>query len=139
MPDAKRPDDLGAHDCITFDGLASPEVWSFTKGKSEALVRIHSRLIVNTAAAAIDAATAGLGVTRVLSYQVANAIRADTLAIALAEFEPAPWPVSLVHTGERLLSLKLRAFLDFAVPRLRERLTERAAHEPARRKGVDFA
>ena len=139
MPDAKRPDDLGAHDCITFDGLASPEVWSFTKGKSEALVRIHSRLIVNTAAAAIDAATAGLGVTRVLSYQGANAIRADTLAIALAEFEPAPWPVSLVHTGERLLSLKLRAFLDFAVPRLRERLTERAAHEPARRKGVDFA
>jgi hypothetical protein len=48
-------------------------------------------------------------------------------------------PVSLVHTGERLLPLKLRAFLDFAVPRLRERLTERAAHEPARRKGVDFA
>jgi DNA-binding transcriptional LysR family regulator len=118
----KRPADLGAHDCITFDGLASPEVWTFTKGKSEASARIHSRLIVNTAEAAIDAATAGLGVTRVLSYQVANAIRADTLAIALAEFEPAPWPVSLVYTGQRLVPLKVRAFLDFAAPRLRERL-----------------
>ena len=118
----KRPADLGAHDCITFDGLASPEVWTFTKGKSEGSVRIHSRLIVNTAEAAIDAATAGLGVTRVLAYQVANAIRADTLAIALAEFEPAPWPVSLVYTGQRLVPLKVRAFLDFAAPRLRERL-----------------
>jgi DNA-binding transcriptional LysR family regulator len=127
----KHPADLGAHDCITFDGLASPEVWTFTNGKTEASVRIHSRLIVNTAEAAIDAATAGLGVTRVLSYQVAAAIRADTLALALAEFGPVPWPVSLVYAGQRLLPLKLRAFLDFAAPRLRESLAERAAQEPA--------
>jgi DNA-binding transcriptional LysR family regulator len=127
----KRPSELGAHDCITFDGLASPEAWTFRIRKADASVEIHSRLIVNTAEAAIDAAIAGLGLTRVLSYQVATAIRSGALTNALAEFEPSPWPVSLVFAGQRLLPLKLRAFLDFATPRLKERLSERPAHESA--------
>jgi DNA-binding transcriptional LysR family regulator len=104
--------------------------------KADASVEIHSRLIVNTAEAAIDAAIAGLGITRVLSYQVGTAIRAGALAIALPEFEPSPWPVSLVFAGQGLLPLKLRAFLDFAAPRLRERLAERAMRKPAGRRGV---
>ena len=120
------PGELGAHDCITFDGLLSPRAWTFRRGKSDVSVAIHSRLIVNTAEAAIDAAIAGVGVTRVLSYQVANAIRAGTLAIALKEFEPSPWPVNLVYAGQRLLPLKLRAFLDFAAPRLKARLSRDA-------------
>lgn len=119
----KRPADLVAHDCITFDGLASPEAWTFNKRKAELTVAIHSRLIVSTAEAAIDAAIAGLGITRVLSYQVAEAIRAGALAVALGDFEPAPWPVSLVFAGHRLLPQKLRAFVDFAAPRLRTALS----------------
>jgi DNA-binding transcriptional LysR family regulator len=119
----KSPDDLGAHDCITFEGLTSPEVWTFTTGKSDTSFPIHSRLIVNTAEAATDAAIAGAGITRLLSYQVAQALRDGALAVALQEFEPAPWPVNLVYTGGRLLSLKLRAFLDFAAPRLKARLS----------------
>ena len=107
--------------------------------KEDAAVEIHSRLIVNTAEAAIDAAIAGLGITRVLSYQVATPIRTGALAIALQEFEPSPWPVSLVFASQRLLPLKLRAFLDFAAPRLRERLSELTAREPVDRKRVDFA
>ena len=63
-------------------------------------------------------------------------IRAGALAIALPEFEPSPWPVSLVFAGQGLLPLKLRAFLDFAAPRLRERLAERATRKPAGRRGV---
>jgi DNA-binding transcriptional LysR family regulator len=123
----RTPGDLGAHDCITFEGLMSPHAWTFTTGKSDVSVPIHSRLIVNTAEAAIDAAIAGLGVTRVLSYQIANAIGAGTLTVALQEFEPAPWPVSLVYAGQGLLPQKLRAFLDFAAPRLKARLLQDAA------------
>jgi DNA-binding transcriptional LysR family regulator len=123
----RTPGDLGAHDCITFEGLMSPRAWTFTKGKLEVSVPVHSRLSVNTAEAAIDAAIAGLGVTRVLSYQIANATRAGTLAVALQEFEPAPWPVSLVYAGQGLLPLKLRAFLDFSAPRLKARLFQDAA------------
>ena len=120
----KRPGDLSTHDCITFEGLMSPDAWKFAVGRSTVSVAIHSRLIVNTAEAAIDAAITGLGITRVLSYQVANALRAGTLALALREFEPTPWPVSLVYAGQGLLPLKLRAFLDFAAPRLKARLTQ---------------
>jgi DNA-binding transcriptional LysR family regulator len=119
----RSPGELGTHHCITFEGLMSPRAWTFTIGKSDVSVPIRSRLIVNTAEAAIDAATGGLGITRVLSYQIANAIRAGTLAVALQEFEPTPWPVSLVYAGQGLLPLKLRAFLDFAAPRLKARLS----------------
>jgi DNA-binding transcriptional LysR family regulator len=117
------PADLGRHDCVTFEALMSPDAWIFTIGRSDVSVPIHSRLVVNTAEAAIDAAIAGIGVTRVLSYQIAAAMRAGTLAMALQECEPPPWPVNFVYAGGRLLPLKLRAFLDFAVPRLRARLS----------------
>lgn len=115
----KSPGELTTHDCVTFEGLMSPNTWTFATDKSATSVAIHSRLVVNTAEAAIDAAIAGIGITRVLSYQIANAMRAGALALALQEFEPAPWPVSLVYAGQRLLPLKLRVFLDYAVPRLK--------------------
>ena len=118
----KSPSELATHDCVTFEGLMSPHTWTFRMGKADTAVAIHSRLVVNTAEAAIDAAIAGVGITRVLSYQIANAMRAGALALALEEFEPAPWPVSIVYTGQRLLPLKLRVFLDFAVPRLKARV-----------------
>ena len=121
------PGELVAHDCITFDALMSAQTWTFTSGKSEVVVPIHSRLIVNTAEAAVDAALAGAGMTRVLSYQIANARRANALRVVLEAFEPAPWPVSLIHAGQGPLPLKLRAFLDFARPRLRARLAEPVA------------
>ena len=57
-----------------------------------------------------------------LSYQAAEAIKGGKLALALEDFEPDPWPVSLVQTGQPLLPLKVRAFLDFATPRLKARL-----------------
>jgi len=120
----QRPGDLAAHDCITFEVLMAAEAWRFTGGKSPITVPVRSRLIVNTAEAAIDTAIAGLGITRVLSYQAAAAVRTGQLAVALQGFEPAPWPVSLVYGGGRLLPLKLRAFLDFAGPRLRSRIAE---------------
>ena len=118
----EKPSDLALHDCVTFTGLMSSGVWNFRSGKSELTIPIRSRVSVNTAEAAIDAAIASVGVTRVLSYQVAGAVRAGSLAIALRDFELEPWPVSLVHSGQSLLPLKVRAFLDFAAPRLRARL-----------------
>lgn len=117
-----KPSDLSMHDCITFEGLTSPNAWLFTAGKKEISVPIRSRLTVNTAEAAIDAAIAGVGITRVLSYQIANAIKVGALGVILQEFEPAPSPVSLVYAEQRRLPLKLRAFLDFVAPRLKVQL-----------------
>jgi DNA-binding transcriptional LysR family regulator len=120
----KSPADLHSHDCITFEGMTSPDQWTFTAGKSQVSVPVRSRLIVNTAEAAIDAAIAGVGVTRVLSYQAEAALRAGVLLRMLRRFEPAPMPISLVHAGQGRLPLKLRAFLDFAAPRLKARLAQ---------------
>jgi DNA-binding transcriptional LysR family regulator len=118
----KSPEELRHHDCVTFDGLMSPAGWKFVIDGSPVTVAVRSRLVVNTAEAAVDAATMSLGVTRVLSYQAADALHAGRLALALEEFEPAPWPVSLVYAGQGLLPLKVRAFLDFAAPRLKAHL-----------------
>ncbi|WP_256754537.1 LysR family transcriptional regulator [Mesorhizobium sp. Mes31] len=118
------PADLSAVSCVTFDILASATSWSFAASGSNAeqTVAIRSRLSVNTAEAAIDAAVAGVGVTRVLSYQAAKAIEQGKLVAVLEEFEPEPMPVSLLHAGQGLLPLKMRSFLDFVAPRLRKAL-----------------
>jgi DNA-binding transcriptional LysR family regulator len=117
------PGDLNKHDCVSFDGLMSPDIWVFASGKSSISAAIHSRLVVNTAEAAIDAAVAGVGITRVLSYQVSEAIRSGALVLVLREFEPAAVPVSLVYAGQGLLPQKLRAVLDFVGPRLKSKLS----------------
>jgi DNA-binding transcriptional LysR family regulator len=122
----ENPNDLSQHDCVTFEGLMAREAWTFTVGKTVMSVPIRSRLVINTAEAAIDAAIAGLGLTRVLSYQVATALEVARLAVVLEEFEPSPSPVSLVYGGGRLLPLKLRAFIDFAAPRLKAMFKESA-------------
>lgn len=117
------PGDLASHDCITFEGIAAPRAWAFGPPGSEQDVAIRSRLTVNGAEAALDAAAAGLGVARLLSYQAADAVRRGALAFALEAYEPPPVPVHVVRAGQRPLPLKVRAFLDFAVPRLKRGLS----------------
>jgi DNA-binding transcriptional LysR family regulator len=118
-----RPEDLARHDCIASDVLDSPDVWHFGSGGSEMAVAVHPRMRLTTAEAAIDAAIAGIGVARLLSYQVARALSEGSLTLALEDFEPPPRPVNLLHAGGKKVPLKLRAFLDFAAPRLRARLS----------------
>lgn len=113
-------DDLRDHACVTFQGLTTAGQWTFSEGS----LTPRTRLVVDTAEAAIDAAVAGVGITRVLCYQAAAAARAGTLKVILEDIEPPPLPVNLVHTGERLLPLKLRAFLDFTAPRVKKHLAE---------------
>jgi DNA-binding transcriptional LysR family regulator len=119
-----RPDQLSTHDCISFEGLTAADFWKFPAGKPDESVAVRSRLITNTAEAAIAAAIAGAGITRLLSYQIASAQAAGKLDVVLGKFEPKPWPVSMVYAGHGRLPLKLRAFLDFSIPRLRARLSD---------------
>lgn len=118
----RQPQDLVTHRCVSFAGLGGSQAWPFLIGRREKTVSIHSRLTVSTAEAAVDAAVAGVGITRVLSYQAAASIRARQLAVLLDKFELPPSPVHIVYPGGRLLPSKLRAFLDFALPRLKTRL-----------------
>ncbi|EJZ20719.1 LysR family transcriptional regulator [Rhizobium sp. Pop5] len=117
-----HPSDLTAHDCITFDSMASTVSWTFTEGNRDLTVPIRPRLAVTTAEAAVDATVAGLGITRILSYQAAGAETAGLLVPLLQDFEPPPAPVHLVYPTQGLIPLKLRALIDFATPRLRATL-----------------
>ncbi len=117
-----HPDDLGAHDGVAYEGMTQPDGWVFRDGARSLSAAPRFRLRVNTTEAAIDAAIAGIGVTRVLSYQTVEAFASGALATVLDAYEPEPWPVHLIYPARTLLPRKTRAFIDFVAPRLRERL-----------------
>ncbi len=127
----RSPDDLQNHRCISFDGLDTSSGWTFVgSGGEKRSVAIRPRLSASTADAAIAAAAFGLGVTRVLSYQVADALREGRLVRVLSADEPPAVPAHLVYPGQGRLPMKTRAFIDFAADRLRERLLAVAAAVP---------
>jgi DNA-binding transcriptional LysR family regulator len=121
----ETPAALDGHDCIMFEGLYSSNLWSFGRGARTIAVPIRPHFAVNTADAAIAAAISAAGITRVLSYQVRDAVAAGALRLILRPFEPEPLPVHLVYAAQSQLPLKLRAFLDFAAPRLQASLPDR--------------
>jgi DNA-binding transcriptional LysR family regulator len=118
----KSPDDLSGHDCISYPPFQSPDAWRFQREATETLVPVRTRLTVSNLESACDAARAGVGVTMAFSYHVAEAIKAGELTPLLQDFQPPPWPISFVYSPNRYMPVKLRAFLDFALPRLRARL-----------------
>jgi len=120
------PDDLARHSVVSFRTVSSATTWTFEADGAEIAATFRSRLSVNTIDAAIDAGLCGFGLIRANSYQVVNHVRGDRLAVVLEAFEPSPLPVHLVYDKQSRLPLKLRAFIDFMAPRLRERLTQAA-------------
>nr|WP_205746487.1 LysR family transcriptional regulator [Dyella soli] len=114
------PEELASHDCITYEGYLAADKWEFRVDRAARLVQVSSRLTVNLAEAAVTAAVAHAGIIRVLSDQVEGQLKSGALVRLLQAFEPLPMPASLVYPGHRQVPLKLRAFLDFATPRLRE-------------------
>ncbi|OYY90182.1 MAG: LysR family transcriptional regulator [Sphingomonas sp. 28-66-16] len=112
------PEALSEHGCIAFEGLQTYRSWPIGSGTATRTIAIRPRFSVNTADAVVEAAAAGLGVARIMSYQAAGAIATGRIASILRDFASDPIPVSLVHQPQRVQPLKRRAFLDFVVPRL---------------------
>jgi DNA-binding transcriptional LysR family regulator len=120
VPSAPR--ELAEHDCISFGAVSPADRWLYPGGKAQQRIAVRPRLIVNTAEAAIDAAKAGLGITRVLSYQAARSVADRSLSLILEDFEPEPIPVSLLHREDRLPQPKVQSFIAYTAPRLRQAL-----------------
>lgn len=120
----QTPADLRLHSMIAFTGLMPNREWRFLDGRSGQSVAFMPRLEINDAIAAIAAAEMGDGITIALSYMVAEKIRDGRLVPILDAFTPAAVPVSLVYPQTRLISPKVRAFVDFATPRLRATLEQ---------------
>jgi DNA-binding transcriptional LysR family regulator len=115
------------HDCIAWSILGLRDTWWFQDSGRQQQYPIHTRLATTLAESAVDAATAGLGLVQTTSYQASQAIGDGRLVVVLRKFECPVTPVSLVYARDRLLPLRLRAFIDFAAPRLMERLSAIAA------------
>lgn len=131
----QRPADLTDHAVVAFSGIAGVEHWVFREASGDENVAIRPRLVVSTAEAAIDAARAGFGLTRVLSYQAAEDVARGSLRRVLPGYEGDEVPIHLVYPGGRHPPPKLRAFLDFTTPRLRRRCAAitRAVYPDAKR------
>jgi DNA-binding transcriptional LysR family regulator len=125
----RKPDALTRMPCVAVDGLALSPTWLFREPRSgNALsVAIAARLAVTTTEAAVDAAVGGVGATQLLHYQVAQAVDAGSLRIVLKTWEPPVAPVHLLHASRGQMPLKMRRFVDFAAPRLREVLATLAS------------
>ena len=121
------PDDLAAHRIVQPGTLHEAHRWPFVSQGANRTVRVTPHLSVNTVAAAVDSAVAGWGITRALSYQVADALADGTLVEVLGDWEDRELPIHLVHYEARLGAAKTRAFVDFAADRLRAEAKRLAA------------
>ncbi|HWK66285.1 MAG TPA: LysR family transcriptional regulator [Rhizobiaceae bacterium] len=118
----KTPPDLRFHSLIAFTGLMPNREWRFGDGRSGNSVSFMPRLEINDAVAAIASAEMGDGITVALSYMVVDQIREGRLVTVLDDMTPPPVPVHIVYAQSRLVAPKLRAFVDFATPRLKQAL-----------------
>src|SRR6516164_4096412 len=111
----KTPEALSSHQIVQFGATAATAEWRFAKDGSELRIDVAPRFTSNVADAAIQYAVTGGGLTRVLAYQAADAIRRGRLKIVLQKFELPALPVHIVYPTSRLLSAKVRAFIDLVV------------------------
>jgi DNA-binding transcriptional LysR family regulator len=122
----KKPSDLGAHDCVAYDRAiiagTGGSRWEFGSKETLEIVAIPYRLLVNSVEAAASAAVAGAGIVRMPSYLASHFLKSGLLVPLLEEYEPPLLPANLIYPSQRKVPLNLRAFLDFSLPRLKERI-----------------
>lgn len=115
----EAPADLADHDTIDFVNMTPGGEWAFDKDSQARTHRPRARLRLNTADAAITAARAGRGITRVLSYMVASDLASGTLERVLEDDEPPSVPIHIVHKEAGQTSARVRAVVDHLVESLR--------------------
>lgn len=115
----QTPADLARHRLVASSGISPTNDWGFLSDGAKRVVRLQPRIIVNTNDGPLEAARAGYGLTRLLSYQVAPELASGALRTVLADYEGPDLPVHVVHGEGRHGSAKVRSFVDLAVERLR--------------------
>jgi DNA-binding transcriptional LysR family regulator len=111
----QSPEELPAHDTITFGGFGDSVGWRFVVDGAEQRVMVASRYTTNSADSAVWYAAEGGGLAMVLAYQAADAIKQGRLQIVLDQFERPALPIQFVYPASRLLSAKVRTFVDLAL------------------------
>lgn len=115
----ENPAELTAARVVFITGVADVPAWTYVRDGRRQTIRLAPALQVNSTEAAVEAALAGWGIARPLSYQVADALADGGLVEILEDFEDRLIPIHLLHAEGRRPSAKLRSFIDFAAGRLR--------------------
>jgi DNA-binding transcriptional LysR family regulator len=115
----REPGELARHTVVAASPVSPSVEWRFGAGKHSVSARIKPRFSVTSNDAAIRAALLGFGITRLMSYQVADHLAAGRLERVLAAREPPPLPIHVIHVEGRGASAKVRGFVDLLVERLR--------------------
>ncbi|MCL8305335.1 MULTISPECIES: LysR family transcriptional regulator [Pseudomonas] len=115
----RHPSELHRHQIIAAGALSPRTDWRFGAIDDPTLVRMKPRLTVTSNDAAIAAASADLGIARLLSYQVADELADGRLQVILAEYEEASWPIHILHRESKYGSTKVRTFIDMLAEHLR--------------------
>jgi len=115
----KHPSDLADRTCVRFTGTSTIDNWRFVDKGKEIQVSVRGNMRCNHAAPMVQACVAGLGFGRFLAYQVAPAVKAKQLRIVLRKFEHEPVPVSLAYAEARMVTKRLRVFIDWMKTQLR--------------------
>jgi DNA-binding transcriptional LysR family regulator len=132
-PRIDEPGDLAKHQIITMAHL--PNSWTFPPAAGSSVprsVQVTPRLVTNSIRSAVASAVGGRGVALFFSYQVAEEVQRGELEVVLTGHEPAALPVHVIVPQGRLAVPKVRAFMDFAVPRLRNQFARLAKDTDAR-------
>jgi DNA-binding transcriptional LysR family regulator len=108
----KTPEAIASHDAIEFGSAAGSTDWRFLEAGEEIRISCAPRFSTNSSDAAVQYAVQGGGLTRVMAYQAADAVKAGRLKIVLEKFELPALPIHIVYPTSRLLSAKVRAFID---------------------------
>jgi DNA-binding transcriptional LysR family regulator len=111
----KTPQAIASHETIQFGAMTAPPDWRFVEDGHEVRVACTPRLTTNSADAALDYAEQDGGLTRVMAYQAAAALKRGRLKIVLAKFEQPPLPIHIAYPTSRLLSAKVRSFVDLVL------------------------
>lgn len=111
----RTPADVAAHAVIQFTAIQPTPEWLFVVDGDPTAISLSPCLVTNSADVAISHAERGGGLAMVFAYQVRDAVRAGRLAVVLTAFEPPPLPIHLVYPTTRLLSAKVRAFVDLVL------------------------
>ena len=114
MPNS--PTELTNHKIVAASGVSPVTDWKFAQ---DITVRVKPRLTVTSNDAAIEAIQEGLGISRLLSYQIESYRASGQLKTLLTEFEPPPLPIHVIHREGRYASAKVRTFVDLIVAKLR--------------------
>ena len=113
------PNDIRTHRCVRHLGLSPRNEWHFQVGSRQQAIPINSVMTCNEIYGAVDACIEGLGLGMFLSYMVAPYRKAGQLKYVLETFETEPMPVQVVYPQTRLMSNKVRVFVDECVAKLR--------------------